>query len=212
MSVKTQQEGAKELVERARANDQNAMATLVMVGQNARAGNPVAKSAYKHVMDYINANPAGPVKTKYGIGAETQAALSQIPQVQDKPENLMEILCSLPLIGDSLAIQGACIILANGSLWTKEKVDDIKKALAEPAQKLFNYGYCFSSDSNKIRPVAQKVPQSAIGYLCAGHCIGTARKIQLLRGSETPIAMISPDIGWELSPAGRLNGDVSRPT
>jgi hypothetical protein len=193
----TQKEGAKELVERARAGDQVARAIIGMTGENARSGHPVAKKGYTYILDYIKKNPIKSIKTRYGIGVEGMKALSEI-EAQPSDERLLDVLCSLPVIGDHIVIQGACTLLGNGPAWTKERVIEIKKPLGDKEANLFQYGYAFGSEARKIRPVAKQLPKEAIGYLCAGHCIGSARKMQLAKNPQVPIGILSKEIGWEL--------------
>lgn len=57
--ITTQEQGAVALVRRARAGDQNAMATLDLIGKNARAGNARAKRSYDLCMAYCKAHPVG---------------------------------------------------------------------------------------------------------------------------------------------------------
>lgn len=61
-------QGAKNLVERSRAGDQNATATIVKVRQNAAKGNTQAKKALKALHGYVKENPVN-------MGAEGSGAM-----------------------------------------------------------------------------------------------------------------------------------------
>ncbi len=56
----SQAEGAKELVERSRAGDQNATATIIKVRKNAAKGMPKAKTALAELHRYVKAHPVVP--------------------------------------------------------------------------------------------------------------------------------------------------------
>ena len=190
----SQRDGAAQLVDRARAGDQNAMGILAKIGENAKAGNPKAKSAYALVMDYCKQHPV----QNAIMGAEAQQALGILKQADNPLDQILSVLCSLPVIGDPLCIQAACVLLANGPPWNKPKVKQADALLAGAERNLFRFGVENSTDNSKIQPVAKTVPPDAIGFLCAGHCIGTARKIQLARLPQVPVSIINGDIGWEL--------------
>jgi hypothetical protein len=193
----TQAQGAKQLVQRARAGDQNAMAMIAQVGSNARAGNQTARSAFSLIKQYISENP---VQMTNSMGAEVQEALGVLkePSNHDHIGEIWEILCKLPIIGDGPLIQTACVILGNGPQWTKGKIKAVDNSLVGAEQNLFRFGYDNSMDPKRIRPIAQKLSKESVGPLCAGHCIGTARRIQLARMPQVPVSVLSPEIGWEL--------------
>jgi hypothetical protein len=188
-----QRQGAQQLVERARAGDQNAVAMIAMVGQNARQGNPRAKSAYALILEFIQKN-----SPKSIMGAETAEALGVLKEPSNPLESVFNVLCNLPILGDPLAIQAACVILGNGPAWSKPKVKSIDASLAGAEQNLFRYGFDNAASQKQLQPIAQQLPKEAIGFLCAGHCIGSARKIQLARLPQVPVSVLSADVGWEL--------------
>jgi hypothetical protein len=189
-----QAEGAKQLVERARAGDQNAMGMIAMVGENARKGNPKARSAFMLIQEFINNHPAGSI-----MGAEQQSALGVLKEPRNPLQVVYTILCQLPMMGDEQIVNAACVILANGRPWNKPTVKSIDASLGHEVEKnLFRYGVDYANNEKKLRPIGTQLPPEAIGHLCAGHCIGTARKIQLARLPQVPVSVLSPDIGWEL--------------
>jgi hypothetical protein len=190
----TQNEGAMQLVERARAGDQNAMGMLSEIGKNAQLGNSRAKSAYSLIVEYCRTHPVNNAI----MGAEAQEALGVLKQPDNPIDQILNVLCSLPVIGDPLCIQAACVLLANGPQWNKARTKQADQLLAGAERNLFRFGVENSSDSSKIQPVAKTIPQQGIGFLCAGHCIGTARRIQLARLPQVPVSVLSPEVGWEL--------------
>jgi hypothetical protein len=58
----TQEEGATDLVLRARAGDQNAMAIIAQVRESAKKGNPTALKSLQLMKAYISANPVDMVE------------------------------------------------------------------------------------------------------------------------------------------------------
>jgi hypothetical protein len=190
-----QKEGAKQLVERARAGDQNAMDTLYMVGHNARLGNPTAKSAFGLIQKFISENPAKEIKI--GFGAEEKKALGVIKEQSNDIGTVLGVLFQLPMMGSDVVIPASCVILSFWPNWTKGKVAAIESNIGADAERnLFHFGIV--GDPSQVRPIAKKLPPEAIGLLCAGHCIGTARKIQFARLPNVPPKVLSDDIGWEL--------------
>lgn len=187
-----QAQGAQELVERARLGDQNAMGMLEMVGKNARMGNERAQNGLRLIHEYIQNNPA-----KSPMGAEELDVLGILKEPNNPPEEILAALCTIPQLGNHDLVGIGSVILANGDLWTQARVNAIDAQLQGPEQNLFRYGYSFSSEERKLKPIAEKLPTVAIGYLCAGHIIGTARKIQLVRQPGVSVGLLSPEIGWE---------------
>jgi hypothetical protein len=193
MSIESQQrEGAKDLVERARLGDQNAMAILEEMGKNARNGNAKARSAYSIVMEYIRRNPVETV-----IGVEESNVLGVLKDPANPIDQLLSALTKIPALGSQNLINVACVILADTTPWNDQNCATADKCLNGAPQSLFRYGFTFSNRGASIQQVVDTMPE-AVGFLCAGHCIGTARKIQMIRHRNAPLVILSPDIGWEL--------------
>lgn len=192
-----QEKEARDLVERARLGDQNAQAIIVNTGKNAQKGDPVAKSAYQYLSEYIKEHPA-----KADMGAEDMQKIGILRAVDQNPLPIViGVLRSLPESKNMDVIGAACVALSKGSPWNGKRVRDVNNCFSGEEQKYFQYGL---SNGGK-QPIPQNVrSQPAIGAICTGHCIGIARRIQLMRlpnatiGSLVKQGLIHPDIGWEL--------------
>ena len=66
MSTASVKEAAESVVRRVRSGDQNAMALMAMVRDNASAGNPNAKISFRFMRMYIEKNPIGGVSAQMG--------------------------------------------------------------------------------------------------------------------------------------------------
>jgi hypothetical protein len=192
-STVSQKDAAESLVRRARVGDQNALAIIVKTGENARAGVAKAKSAYGYILDYIKNHP-----TPSPMGAEDVQNLGILKAAgYNPPGAVVQTLCNLPNSGNSNILTSAIVALANACPWGRERIGVYDSIFAgDPqAHKIWRFGYTFSS-SPELAKV--KIDKSAAGILCAGHCIGTARKIQLARLPNIPMNVLGKQIGWEL--------------
>lgn len=192
-----QAQGAKELVDRARAGDQNAMAMLQKVGENARAGDPKARAGHDQVLSYIQKNP---VKSAYDPRASQALGILKEPS---NPEGaILDVLVSLPDLPDvGRAIQAACVILSKGRPWNKPRVQLVDSLLTPPAQEPFRYAFDHALEPQSLASAREQCDPELSGYLCAGHCIGLARKLQLLRLPQVPASSLCEGIAWELGPS-----------
>lgn len=183
------------MVERARAGDQNAMAILQMVGKNARAGQPKARAAFGAVESYIKENPA-PL-TNWPEAAEVIGVLKDYSNEDDA---LFEALLALPSLEDESLVQTACVVLSHGPPWSRKRIHAID-SMMEPGsdpQRLFRFGVENAGDGQKLGPAIRATPSELSGFLCAGHCIGLARKLQLARREDTPPTVLCKELEWEL--------------
>jgi hypothetical protein len=195
MPTPTQEQGARELVERARAGDQNAMAILQMVGENARQGQPKARAAEGAIKRYIADNPA-PL-TNWAEGAEVIGILKN-PENPD--DGLFETLLTLPQYEDARLVSTACVVLSHHEPWTKGRIHALD-SLMEPGcdeQRQFRMGVEGAGEARVLGPAIRSLPPELQGFLCAGHCLGTARKLQLARRADVPLTALCRDLEWEL--------------
>jgi hypothetical protein len=200
----TQAEGAKQLVDRARAGDQNAMAILQKVGENARARDPKAQEGARHVLAYAQKNP---VRSAYDPRASQALGILKEPSNPD--EAILDVLVALPDLPDSSgAISAACVILSRGRPWNKARVHGLDSLLTPPAKEPFRYAFDHALDPEALASARAQCDPELFGYLCAGHVVGLARKLQLMRLPHIPLAALCMGIGWELggnprAPMGR---------
>jgi hypothetical protein len=195
MAATNQKDGAKELVERARAGDQNAMAMLQMVGDNARKGVPAAKSAALQVKAYISDNPA-PLE-HWEEGAHIIGVLKN-PDNSD--EDVFSTLLLLPQFEDARLVNTACVVLSMGDPWTRERIHALDSVLEAGGdqQHAFRMGVEKSGDANFMRQTFRSMPAELSGFLCAGHCIGMAHKLQAVRQNGASVGLLCRDVEWEL--------------
>ncbi len=73
-----QYEAAENLVLRSRQGDQNAMAIIAMVAENAKKGNRKAVSAFNLIQSYISRNPVEPEST---MGVEHERHLKKCVEI-----------------------------------------------------------------------------------------------------------------------------------
>lgn len=189
----TIQSAARELVDRARAGDQNAMGMIVRVRENAEKGVPRAVAAREAVMKYIRANPI-PTKPSV-IGAEVAEDLKEVKA--KGPVMALDSLLRLANGGPNAVFIG-CILLANGPPILNGKIDGIAAMMGDPiAEALFSYAVRNCGPTGTAM-MTQTLPERMHPIVYAGQCIGRAQCLQRLRKPDTMISSILPNVGWEL--------------
>jgi hypothetical protein len=127
------------------------------------------------------------------MGSETASALSALKNPHLDPDNLLRILCILPQTGDG-AIEGACVILSLCAPWTPDKIGVVQSRIAPPSHPAFQFG--LSGQARDPKLISCIAPPD-VGIVTAGHCLGTARRIQAVKNGA-PLSFLCPDMGWEL--------------
>jgi hypothetical protein len=200
--VRTMAEGAKALVERSRAGDQNAMATIASVRTRALFGRDripaadrlVAMTSYNLIKDYVASNPVGQ------MGTETEK-LPVDPHIlryvhADTPEWMP--ICVPECMGKKRGFQALVVRLANGRPLTAEDLDRIAHVMGGQWQ-----GHVLAGALRQERPAAPS-PQLEGGARLAfmiGVAFGTAMTLQAVRERRAPIRLLSPEAAWELGEA-----------
>lgn len=169
------EQAAVSLVRRIRNGDQNAMGLAVMIGDNARKGDPTAQKTYKLMEAYatktgtaVNGEPSA--RQPYNMGGEPSAR---------QPYNM----------GNERVNSGwaKAVHLSNGPILHDRKVADVASSFGEEHNaKAFIAGV--------IHPTYPAV-NSAHHH---GKVVGMARKIQAVRMPNSRISDYSPTVGWEL--------------
>ncbi len=183
---------AKELVDRSRLGDQNAMALISAARKASKRGNAKAKEACAAIFRYVEANPveAPPV----AIGAESVARLSAIKE-HGSVIALRDLLM-LPLGGEDALLAGA-VVLANGPPLTKEQITAMGTGIPNEEEcKLFYYA--IQNCGKALNELARVLPKKARCIMYAGQCVGMAHNIQRVRDPGIPVSAFSPMAGWEL--------------
>ena len=186
-----QKQGAAELVKRARLYDQNAMGMLATMAENAKSGDPTAISGLSEVKRYIESHP-----TDAPLSDSAKQILGVLREPGNPPGAVTQALTALPRSGCKDDIFAACVILA---LCQPVSDDSWVAAAAEsagPAKDVMLFAVENAGDEDLMEPAKRKVGTAGIGPLCAGHCIGMARRIQA--AAEGDVSALGSDIGWEL--------------
>ncbi len=164
----TQERVAVSLVRRARSGDQNAMATLDMIGKNARAGDVRAKRSYDLCLAYAKAHPEGS-----DIGGEGAAW----DDVEDEILSLPQGSKSDPLFAQAIAI-------SHGPLLTRDAIMGYAASSFGGEEEV----YAFSEGMRTAAPLPYG--DSRTGHASfLGAVMGIARRIQQARDSVEGLAL-----------------------
>jgi hypothetical protein len=188
-----QRKHAADLVERARLYDQNAIAMIEEVRKAANMGSAKAVSALQCICEYIKKNPVS-----HESSQAAQECLGRLKFYQNPPHIHLKALQLLPVVGEPADIGTACVILSRGPMLDKQRVSEIAECIGtEEGLQTFNQAYKAAGKSEILGPMSRYLDQHGIGFLCAGHCIGTGRKLQLTQSEDVPLSILGPEIGWE---------------
>jgi len=187
-------EAAKEVVERARAGDQNAMAMIVAVRDSAIQGSEKAQRAQREILEYIRKHPMQVADTfaHSHVGDDAKQALAYVSK-----RGPVIGLVALFIIGSDSpdAMLNGSILLANGPALTNPRISAIGSAIEDDDERrLFYAGVCFK----RIPPtlLQQCIPEKR-PIVNAGKCVGLARAIQEVRAPNSSLSKFSPVVGWE---------------
>lgn len=201
------------LVRRARAGDENAMAVIARIGQEARKGGERAKVAFVAVQKYIEGNPAQPFQlgTEAAVVMETPkpAEVKRDPEL-DKPKLPRGIFEGL-FDPDSFALvvlracqyrhglSATAVVLASGPMLTNPVIHEmgLSNFGSQESSALFFHGVQ-NPDEKTWMQVAPYLDGTARRCLAIGQCVGRARRIQAVRMPRSRIGAYSEVAGWEL--------------
>jgi hypothetical protein len=191
-----QYERAVSVAKRARAGDQNAMGMIEQIRINAQGGNQLAQSSHGMISNWLKENPAEGAPVRFS--GEVASSLGMLKDPEIEPEVLLGILCGLPLSGDMKAIDAAICLLSFGHPVNTKRIGVIQSAIPTPLKPAFDFGLANASDARQLTPLGSRLSPVEIGHLCAGHTLGTARRIQLARAPGQSVNILGADIGWEM--------------
>lgn len=178
---------AEDLVDRARAGDQNAMGTIAMVRQRAKEGIPRAQKAFKALMKYAKATkPDSPFGNEENRSQHRVARSLSEAITEANPSRYVSALVGFT---STLSINTAGITLANGPPIDNSRIRSLASAFPDGETEQFKLGL----KNWKRVPKDADHPAHRIG-----RCIGFARALQTARLPDTPIGPISARAGWEL--------------
>ncbi len=206
---------AASLVRRSRVGDQNAMALIYRVGEEARKGNAKAIEAAKAIEEFAKKNPSTAVSIDMPkpVIADTQETGGVVVWKADTEKNKPALprgalhgvldpdhFCDV-IAGAAryrFGLDAASVVLASGPMLTKDAIDAIvDEVFDEKTGKIFLYGVvrCAPDDYDKA---AQYLNTAGRQFLTVGQCFGRARKLQALRQPRSRIGAYSQVAGWEL--------------
>ena len=185
-----QKQGAAELVRRARFYDQNAMGILKEMKENTDRGDFRSRGGLREVMGYIKAHP---IEAPLSEGAAR--ALGVVKDPRNTPDRVVDALGMLPGQGCKDDVLAACVLLGAGPPITDEWLTEACTHVAE-WKDTFLFAVDNAGDDEALGTAMREVGPASAPYLCAGHCIGMARKIRFALDGQ-PEAL-SDGIAWEL--------------
>jgi hypothetical protein len=213
---------AATYVRRARAGDENAMAMLVRIGDEARKGsNQRAAQAFAAIKQYIDRNPPEPFRlgTEAVVIADTPQSQADLvaPVVRKKPDPELRkpplprglfdklfdpesfALVVVRACGYRHGLPAAAVVLASGPLLTKPVVQNIGLTNfgSDESSACFFHGVKFSGEKAWAE-VAPHLDPPLRRCLAIGQCVGRARKIQAVRMPQSNVSAYSEIAGWEL--------------
>lgn len=194
----TVNDGAAQLVERARMGDQNAIALICQVRDNAKRGNSRAQQGFKALQLYVENNPVasqGTMGEEIAGEVEANQLARQVCNAAFEGEYVEVVRELVPNLA-SQSVEKAIVALANGpSLLPRDEstyISDVYNTLSQPEKKMFAVGY-----RHGISELAS-IPSSLQCAFLLGHILGTARAIQAVRLPRVPISVLDPQTGFEL--------------
>lgn len=178
--------------------DQNAIALICQVRDNAKKGNQRAQQGMKALQLYIENNPVvsqGSMGEEMAHEAETNVLARDVCNAAfegDYVEVVRELVPDLA----SQSVPKAVVALANGpSLLNRDGstyISDVYNTLSEAEKKVFAVGY-----RHGISELAS-IPSGLHCAFILGHILGTARAIQAVRLPRVPVSVLAPQTGFEL--------------
>jgi hypothetical protein len=171
-----------DLVERARQGDQNATATIILVRKNALAGNELAKRSLAEILKYSKETSPPPTHIGYEANALRQSCIAG-----EAAEVLGAKLSKLAMSNPDTAV----VTVANAC-----DANELAKKLDELIQS-DAFRKAFDKPNAALRAM-HKVPHEAQHALLLGFVLGLATRIQCVRKPNSPIAILSRGVAWEV--------------
>lgn len=195
------EKACQELVERGRLGDQNALATMIQVRENAKKGNVKAQKAHQTMLAYAryteDEQPGmAPVKMSGNLTVKGALATLRdlIKRVGNREQYLTLVRSNVPMNGLSLrASANAAQAISQGPIITDETIAETRATFEkEEAQKAFDIALASAGDVRMLKG-APKAPEA----IQMGYTMGLARRMQTVRRGG-PIAVYSKIAAWEL--------------
>jgi hypothetical protein len=222
--IQAMKQGAEELVLRAREGDQNAMAMIASVAQNAKRGDKRAQMSVRLLQQYIQAHPvaageggntgitAGRASARTKAQAAKAARMQRVPMAalqrlrsgQLSESQTLLYLCKLCHYNDGP--DQAVRFLSNIYL-NADKVKNMALTMATPAGegakpderkvKAFLFGITHPNHATAPMAVARSNPD-VFYHLAMGMLVGRTRQRQMAVYGNAPLSGIGSDVAEEL--------------
>lgn len=167
----TQRKIAEAFCTRARLGDQNAIAMMAMVRDNAKRGIPKAVQSFQYMNDFVAKNPVVP-----GSFSGEMCAPCVNPDTHS-------------------AVQ-----LANGPMLSNSRISRVVASFgAEDREVILSGIRKWQSDHDEAhKKLSARLDSMQREILKIGRTLGKARALQIVRSPNGPIAAYSSDVAWEL--------------
>lgn len=186
--------GAEELVERARAGDQNAMAMIEAVRENAEEhGDLKAQNALLAIKTYIDKNPPELEEERYQPRKRSPIirSLRELP-AHEETNYALAVTSWAPAADDPYV---AAVALSMGPTIARARVDEIAAGFEANA---FRFGYSHFGADRKLDRACDGVDEERARAIRAGQIVGIARTLQGVQSGKLPISKLDPGSAWEL--------------
>lgn len=167
----TQRKIAEAFCTRARLGDQNAIAMMAMVRDNAKRGIPKAVQSFQYMNDFVAKNPVVP-----GSFSGEMCAPCVNPDTHS-------------------AVQ-----LANGPMLSNSRISRVVASFGAEDREIILSGIRkWQSDHDEAhKKLSARLDSMQREILKIGRTLGKARALQIVRSPNGPIAAYSSDVAWEL--------------
>ena len=187
---------AEDLVVRARVGDQNAIATIEMISDNAKRGVERALIAYRMIKQALEKVPvliAGSLPIPKRRTSRVEHSFSNAVFAGEPDEQYgMTIVSLTPVVGE-LSI----ILLANGPpLFKTGRASRVAQSFKTPAEK---HAFCLARRGAGCSNLVERAafPASLQHAMAVGDAFGLAQKLQELRKPGAKLGDWDPRLAWE---------------
>jgi hypothetical protein len=191
----TLEDAGRELVDRARHGDQNAMATMVRVRENAKKGVAKAQQALQYMLAYAQGHVrAG--KGASGSATVHGAPLKKLKSKAVKAQTARDYVIVVYEAPACESLECAAEILSRGPTVAGETLSLIGATFgSDPEKQAFQYGVMGPPEG--VRKGLKTVRPPFARAMRTGYVMGRAGRLQAARNGN--IAALSRRAAWELT-------------
>jgi len=189
-------DAAKNVVERARLNDQNAIATIAWVRQMAERGDVGFQKGLAAILNYAKKNPMKELVLRTNpIGVDGINAINILRRPNLSSRDHAMALSALPIVCPHNGLQLGSVTLMHGPPLNDERIGWLCEGYpSDETKNLFLHGVT----NGHLDPNIHQAPPDVRAILLAGRCVGAGRALQVTAFTPLPITPFSPMLGWEL--------------